>query len=818
MIPALVKLASGFPVNGQTAAGTSASSASYSVGAKQVAYAIGSSFSSTSLAIANTSITGGTLTWTSVTTVSNAGSVTIWKGTPSADLTGVVTQFSWSGSTDGMIAVYVFDNASQATGAFNSAGSGVGAAAVTVAGCRANSYLLTGMMDGTNNLTAVTPDGTTTTEDIEYAPGDIFWTGHKTALTTAGSNAVGTTTPTGHQWCMAAVEVMSLVTVAPSVVIPNTAPRINWEHPLAKSIVALFVPAYGELKGPNRISAGLNNVLLKPSVNGRSLVTSANGDLGTSPLTNDQHIQLGVNSLTFVAWLDIKTLSPGAALLGQFDSTNVTDSFLFSSDGLNGNTGSFSWYDSGGVQRAVTTSAATYFSTVDGPSCYAVSRRGGVAFDFYKNGAPFGTSPADTTSNAFASSGDIWNLLGGQIGGASLIGSMPMAAIFNRALTATEHAELAAYPMALLDFGGSLATDPAGFTLRAAPAAPAATAFQTDAFQQVTLAFQTISSGPTTYNDSISEASNATDSLVHNVTFENSLSESSTAADSLVHHVTFANSLTEASTAADTLTNVCTFPNSLSESSTAADSLSPNLVVTTTLTEAATAADSLTPNLSISTSLSEASSAADSFTNAVTWGPSISEASNAADAFATIATFPNSLTEAATAADSLTNAVTFANSITEASSATDSFVAGLLLSATLSEASTAADSLANAVTWGPALTEASTAADSFATIATFPNSLTEASSATDTLANVATFPNSLSEASNATDSVTAGLNFVNSITEASTAADSLANAVTWGTSLTEAATAADSLANVVTFANSITEASERPDSICPDVR
>lgn len=201
-------LASGFPAGNSAASTTLVDSPVYSVTASQVLIAYIGAFTTLTLALGEVAVTGGTITWTRINTQSNAGTVELWKGIPSANLTGVITELTYpgAGAVDGAIVIYAFDSASQTLGANIGNNSGVGAATLTINAQAANSYIVGGGADFTGNA-AITADANST-KDFEAQVGDTYFSLHKTALTGApGNTTFGTTAPSGVQWAMVGAEV-----------------------------------------------------------------------------------------------------------------------------------------------------------------------------------------------------------------------------------------------------------------------------------------------------------------------------------------------------------------------------------------------------------------------------------------------------------------------------------------------------------------------------------------------------------------------------------------------------------------------------------
>ena len=142
------------------ATGDNPTSNSYNVNANQLVIAVvGASRTSASFSLSNTSINGGTLTWSRIGTVANStsgGSVAIYKGIPSANLTNVRTRLSTSASRD-FIKIIILDGAATSEGTFNkSNGSNGSTASLTINASAAKSLVFVGGWDIDYNGSATT--------------------------------------------------------------------------------------------------------------------------------------------------------------------------------------------------------------------------------------------------------------------------------------------------------------------------------------------------------------------------------------------------------------------------------------------------------------------------------------------------------------------------------------------------------------------------------------------------------------------------------------------------------------------------------------
>lgn len=275
--------------------------------------------------------------------------------------------------------------------------------------------------------------------------------------------------------------------------------------------------------------------------------------------------------------------------------------------------------------------------------------------------------------------------------------------------------------------------------------------------------------------------------------YNDNLTEASTAAETLAQIMTMASSLSEAATAADALAQLMTMVNAFTESSSASDSVTGGMLFAESLPEASSAADSLAHAQTMPNALSEGASGNDSLSTLMTMVNALSEGSSASDTLAHIMTMVNALTESSNAQDSLVGGMLFVNALSEGSSANDSVTAGYIANATLTEASTAADSLSSTGTFNVALTENGSAADTVTALGIWNNAITESSTAADSLSAGLQMAAVLSEGSSAADSLVTAAVFVEAFTEASTAADSLPAGLLMYSVLSEPSTAADAL-------------------------
>ncbi|GAO01909.1 PKD domain-containing protein [Anaeromyxobacter sp. PSR-1] len=204
----------GFPVATETNGTGSATTPSYAVAATDVVLAFVASDApagNAGFSISNRTVSGGTLAWTRVGSIANSrnGAVAVFRGTPSAALSGVTTTVTETGGNQAYISVVAIAGASQTLGAVT-AGSGSGSAAsLTVNATAAGSWILA-VGEDWNNTTRRTLSATTTPtlldERSDPALND-YWV-ERAATTAAGSFRIGTSAPSTADWNMIAVEVV----------------------------------------------------------------------------------------------------------------------------------------------------------------------------------------------------------------------------------------------------------------------------------------------------------------------------------------------------------------------------------------------------------------------------------------------------------------------------------------------------------------------------------------------------------------------------------------------------------------------------------
>jgi hypothetical protein len=287
-------------------------------------------------------------------------------------------------------------------------------------------------------------------------------------------------------------------------------------------------------------------------------------------------------------------------------------------------------------------------------------------------------------------------------------------------------------------------------------------------------------SSGSTYNDTISEAGSASDSVIAALVAAGGLSESGSAADSVSASGTLAASITEAGSATDGVSSLLVAIGALSESGSAADSVS---------------------------------------TGGATYTPTLAEAGSASDAIGSALVGVGALAESGSATDSLTNGSLYSSSITESGSASDQVTSTLLAVGIVTEAASGADVVSAIAVSVAALSESGSAADAVSSLAIRPAALSEAGSAADQVdgsVGAATYNVSVIEAGSATDQVSSALVAARALLENGSATDAVSSVLAALAQLSEAGAAGDVLANVWTGLSSLAEVAAAFDSLSTD--
>lgn len=247
---------------------------------------------------------------------------------------------------------------------------------------------------------------------------------------------------------------------------PNRPPRVNRAHPLASGLVLAIVPRWGDIvsKMSAPVLAGNSSVIQSAYGSVAKQPSSATSDsIGWTPSTSSPVYGIGrdfsvvascsvavqdtgMRAFICIPWSDMQG---GAASLmlghnwGEAVLVYNNGPGAFSANNINGTGGT--WVVGGDTARKV----------------YGVSHYSNADVCFYKNGLSYcQTTDAAPQTPCFDGKQSVF-VMGAGTGAGSPAwrtnGSLDVAFVFNRALSAADHASLARDPYQLLDYG----TDPA---------------------------------------------------------------------------------------------------------------------------------------------------------------------------------------------------------------------------------------------------------------------------------------------------------------------------------------------------------------------
>jgi len=286
--------------------------------------------------------------------------------------------------------------------------------------------------------------------------------------------------------------------------------------------------------------------------------------------------------------------------------------------------------------------------------------------------------------------------------------------------------------------------------------------FVGDAASFVGEAFVGANAGATTFNESVSEAATAADTVTSTAVLNSSVAESATATDTPSATGIFPSAVAESASAADSEAASLTRVGSLSEAASAAETASAQANLVGAVAEAGTATDTPSSQAVLNSTVSEAGAATDTPSSSAIFGSAITESGAANDSGDATGAFGAAIVESAAAADADDAAAVFVGTIAESASATDTEDATVdagsgNFNESITESASAADAADASVVTADAIVEAATATDATDTSAILGATLTEAASATDdTDASVsAVYDVTIEETAGATDTVTA---------------------------------------------------------------
>ena len=209
------------------------------------------------------------------------------------------------------------------------------------------------------------------------------------------------------------------------------------------------------------------------------------------------------------------------------------------------------------------------------------------------------------------------------------------------------------------------------------------------------------------FNDTISEAGSAADSVSSTVAYSATIAESASAADSLAATLAAVAAIAETGTIADSINAALAATAAISETGDAQFTPTTGAAISAAIVETATAADSVASVLAAVAALSESGAASDSVSAIASLVAALSESMTASDTVSWGgAVYSVDIVEAANATNTLTAAVSALAALAETGNATDTVSALASLQAALAEAGTALDTLTVTGVYGVSVSEA----------------------------------------------------------------------------------------------------------------
>ena len=234
-------------------------------------------------------------------------------------------------------------------------------------------------------------------------------------------------------------------------------------------------------------------------------------------------------------------------------------------------------------------------------------------------------------------------------------------------------------------------------------------------------------------------------------TYEESVSEALAIVDAFASHGVFGVSLSEAMALADTARGGKMITEAIAEALGLTDTLSGNLVISGALTEALALTDAKTGGLIIGESISEAAGFADSPVGQAVFGASLSESLGVTDTSSGGLLLLESLSESLGVADAVSAALTIPAAIAEALAITDAAASLAVLQSSIAEALGLAEAVSGSLTVASAIAEALSLTDTAAGGKLISEAVTEALAVTDTATANAVFNMAISELVGLTD-------------------------------------------------------------------
>lgn len=199
-------------------------------------------------------------------------------------------------------------------------------------------------------------------------------------------------------------------------------------------------------------------------------------------------------------------------------------------------------------------------------------------------------------------------------------------------------------------------------------------------YSGVMASFAPASGGSSTYNESVSEAGSASETLTTVVTLLATGAESASASDTSSTVLTAVGALSEAGSASESCSATGTLTGSCAESGSISDTLSSVLTAVAAVDESGTATDYVNwGGTTYSVTVEEAASAADAQSTTLVAGALLSEAGSAAETLSCSAVLTGAVSEGPSAVDTLSALAVLTSTVAEALAAADTVtVAGSL--------------------------------------------------------------------------------------------------------------------------------------------
>jgi len=251
------------------------------------------------------------------------------------------------------------------------------------------------------------------------------------------------------------------------------------------------------------------------------------------------------------------------------------------------------------------------------------------------------------------------------------------------------------------------------------------------------------------------------------------------------------------------LVTAVTYNETISGAVTAADSVANALTTSGAISDAATGADSLSVALTARPALSDAATAADSSAAALTARPTLSDAVAGADSAAAALTANAATSDAVTAGDAVTGGKVTSDALPDTVAGADSLAVDLTARPAVSDAVTGADSQAAALTARPALSDSVAAGDTIAPALTTAATIADAATAADAVTGVKVTSGTIADGATAGEATTVAATFAATVSDGVTAADGATG--TTGEQVEDAVTAGDTVAVSATFAAALAD-------------